>query len=227
MLTLLPRSRYVSSRCGVCNELWDAFTYGCEPRMFYICMPCFLLGKIRHPSHNHPIIPMEAHSENGKAAICYGCRKPAVDHTYSCKECNFLLHKTCVDLSDEIQNNSHPQHSLILVLLQRWDFRFFAHVKCATSEVKSTRKLRSESSQRSEFEEEEALDYKVIRLPMPGECMDQVSYLLGTANCGEIQRAEEVDSLIKIQVRNKASFKCDACGTDDRDLSCVCTTFKF
>ncbi|KAK2976134.1 hypothetical protein RJ640_010669 [Escallonia rubra] len=64
--------------------------------------------------------------------------------------------------------------------------RFFAHIKCATSEVNSIFKLRSD-----QIEEAEALDSKVIRLPIPGEFRDQISYLLGTANRGEIQRAQE------------------------------------
>ncbi|KAK2998089.1 hypothetical protein RJ639_024888 [Escallonia herrerae] len=69
--------------------------------------------------------------------------------------------------------------------------RFFAHIKCATLEVKSIFKLRSESSDQSKIEEEEALDSKVIRLPMPGGSINHISYLLGTANRGEIQKAEE------------------------------------
>ncbi|KAK3026785.1 hypothetical protein RJ639_040263 [Escallonia herrerae] len=277
MLTLLPRARYVSSRCGVCKSVWNTLIYNCEVcQLFDTCIACFVLGKIKHPSHDHPIIPMEAHNHDGKEAICYGCRKSIVDDGYSCKDCNFFLHKTCVDLADEIQTFAHPQHPLTLVLQQRWNIRplhcgccgeswawFFYYcelckfklcVPCARLSSDLPQEMenaflhphslslflrpprsystwtcnccgeRSEpllyrcnccefnicmscascallpqitmhgrigSSDQSKIEEEEALDSKVIRLPVPGESINQISYLLGTANRGEIQRAEE------------------------------------
>ncbi|KAK3011164.1 hypothetical protein RJ639_013012 [Escallonia herrerae] len=62
--------------------------------------------------------------------------------------------------------------------------QFFAHIQCATSELKSI------SSERSEIKMGETS--KVMKFPVPDEFMNQINYFLQELNIGEIQRATEL-----------------------------------
>ncbi|KAK3006437.1 hypothetical protein RJ639_015482 [Escallonia herrerae] len=154
--------------CDCCRETWGWLTYNCKHCNYDICVSCSLvtelsaLGKIKHPSHNHPLI-VEAHNVDGNTVICSGCRLPITGLAFSCRDCNFFLHKTC-DLPYQVE--------------------FFAHIQCATSELKSI------SSEQSEIKVGET--FKVMKFPVPDEFMNQISYFLQVLNSGEIQRATEL-----------------------------------
>ncbi|CAK9143412.1 unnamed protein product [Ilex paraguariensis] len=72
--------------------------------------------ELKNPIHEHPLILKEVHNEEGKKVICYGCREPILDTTYSCKECeNYFLHRRCAELPAENKDPRHPGHSLNLL----------------------------------------------------------------------------------------------------------------
>ncbi|XP_059452063.1 uncharacterized protein LOC132182749 [Corylus avellana] len=67
---------------------------------------------IRHFSHEeHPMIFVK---EFGGEGVCLGCNKSVCAPAYICSHCNFFLHKSCAELSTEIQHLAHPNHTLLL-----------------------------------------------------------------------------------------------------------------
>jgi hypothetical protein len=46
--------------------------------------------------------------------VCSGCDQSIYAPAYKCSLCNFFLHKSCAELSPEIQHPVHPNHTLVL-----------------------------------------------------------------------------------------------------------------
>ncbi|KAK2976139.1 hypothetical protein RJ640_010674 [Escallonia rubra] len=116
-LTLFQRPHYDSTRkcwCDVCYRKLERFTYSCKPCGFDACISCGS-GKIRHFSHDHPLISTDALKLDGLEVICHACQKQVKDHAFSCSEhCDFLLHQECLGLLKRyIQHFSHPRHRLV------------------------------------------------------------------------------------------------------------------
>ena len=66
--------------------------------------------EIKHFSHEHDLKLIDVH-ENNK--ICDGCIRPIFPPFYNCAQCNFFLHKSCVELPCKKQ---HPLHRHMLTL---------------------------------------------------------------------------------------------------------------
>jgi hypothetical protein len=65
--------------------------------------------------HKHALNFIEDLKIDGeKEAVCQVCEEPPSGSGYKCSECNFLCHKSCFDLPDEIQHPIHPNHNLTI-----------------------------------------------------------------------------------------------------------------
>jgi len=68
--------------------------------------------EIKHFSHEHDLELMDEQPENKEK--CDACVSPISLPFYSCAQCRFFLHKSCVELPRKI---SHPLHRHTLILL--------------------------------------------------------------------------------------------------------------
>ncbi|KAB1207797.1 Urease [Morella rubra] len=75
--------------------------------------------EINHFSHDHPLIfTEELENDGNKKVVCSaGCEEPVSGSVYKCprSKCDFLLHKSCAELSPEAQHPLHPNHPLTLM----------------------------------------------------------------------------------------------------------------
>jgi hypothetical protein len=111
------------STCDACDK-------GCERCFFYRCNRCDFDIDIecasswlpntkasRHFSHEeHPLMFVEEfeNDEEIQVIVCSGCDQSIYAPAYKCSLCNFFLHKSCAELSPEIQHPVHPNHTLVL-----------------------------------------------------------------------------------------------------------------
>ncbi|XP_059436022.1 uncharacterized protein LOC132168942 [Corylus avellana] len=74
--------------------------------------------ELQHFLHEHPLYLnhyVAYASIRGKIFRCQGCGEDILDLGYSCKMCEFFLHKSCGEQPRELQQHPlHPQHPLIL-----------------------------------------------------------------------------------------------------------------
>lgn len=68
--------------------------------------------EIKHFGHEHDL---KLTKELENYVICDGCIQPIFPPFYSCAQCNFFLHKSCVELPTKMRHPLH-QHPLILRL---------------------------------------------------------------------------------------------------------------
>ncbi|XP_057497600.1 uncharacterized protein LOC130782343 [Actinidia eriantha] len=112
---------------------------------------------LKHFSHQHALQFSEDLKEEDRV-LCSGCEQHLFGSAYSCTEpsCNFHLHKSCIELPQEIHHKSHPKHALTLLPTLPYeehneftcnacdrtgtaftyhckDCKFDLHVKCATN----------------------------------------------------------------------------------------------
>ncbi|KAF5445336.1 hypothetical protein F2P56_034395 [Juglans regia] len=69
--------------------------------------------EIKHLSHEHDLELVDKHGINEK---CDGCVRSIFPPFYTCAQCRFFLHKSCVELPTKIR---HPLHEHPLMLLPR------------------------------------------------------------------------------------------------------------
>ncbi|XP_047320103.1 uncharacterized protein LOC124924095 isoform X1 [Impatiens glandulifera] len=70
--------------------------------------------------HPHPLTLTEVLTYDSEKHICKGCGIPIRGYAYTCllDDCNFYLHKICVDAPKELEQGSislHPQHHLTII----------------------------------------------------------------------------------------------------------------
>ncbi|KAI4333203.1 hypothetical protein L6164_018040 [Bauhinia variegata] len=67
---------------------------------------------VKHFSHKHPLCPSEV-----KEDICSACEQELSGSAYECtkRKCEFLIHKSCFELPQEVEHKSHPEHALTLL----------------------------------------------------------------------------------------------------------------
>ncbi|XP_059430253.1 uncharacterized protein LOC132163893 [Corylus avellana] len=56
----------------------------------------------------------ENNDEEIQVSVCSGCDQSIYAPAYKCSDCNFFLHKSCAELSTEIQHPVHPSHTLVI-----------------------------------------------------------------------------------------------------------------
>ncbi|MED6130432.1 hypothetical protein PIB30_000934 [Stylosanthes scabra] len=87
--------------------------------------------KIEHFSHVHPLLLKEDHKNNEddgvvKPVSCSACEEQISSGPYySCKECNYILHKSCIQLPIKLKHPLHPQHPLTLLSTPPYDAGYF------------------------------------------------------------------------------------------------------
>ncbi|CAK9143411.1 unnamed protein product [Ilex paraguariensis] len=95
--------------------------------------------ELQHFSHDHPLNFKDVQKNKGTDVMCYGCKKPILDHAYCCKQCDYFLHKSCAKLNREIKDPIHLEHLLTLdaakssicdVCKQSWDRFTYRCYKC-------------------------------------------------------------------------------------------------
>ncbi|CAH8267472.1 unnamed protein product [Arabidopsis lyrata] len=108
------------SRCATQRNVWDGIELEGVPEEIEEVEPPFVRisdGIIRHFSHLHHHLRLDENTcrdydENNQCQACvmpiYFCK------FYSCMQCEFILHETCVNLSRKIHHPIHP-HLLTLV----------------------------------------------------------------------------------------------------------------
>ena len=68
--------------------------------------------------HEHPLIFLEDLKVDGEEeVVCGVCEEPPSGPGYKCSDCNFLCHKSCFQLPEEIQHPLHPNHTLCIKYL--------------------------------------------------------------------------------------------------------------
>jgi hypothetical protein len=81
--------------------------------------------EINHFSHQHDLKLTDELLNNEK---CDGCMYPIFPHLfYSCAQCRFFLHKSCVELP---RKKRHPLHPHLLTLLAKAPYGFSVNVIC-------------------------------------------------------------------------------------------------
>lgn len=73
------------------------------------------MEEIQHFTHKHPLILLQERQDGDKDLHCDGCDEIILSGPYySCRECNFILDKSCADLPFEISHRFHKKHPLFL-----------------------------------------------------------------------------------------------------------------
>ncbi|EYU27144.1 hypothetical protein MIMGU_mgv1a019454mg [Erythranthe guttata] len=139
-------NREVTFTCDVCMSLIDemAWVYYCRKCDFGTHLDC-VTSEVKqqsasahniypnnynsqplrsHPAHTHALslseIAKPTEDEYSNEKTCSGCEQKftAGEEAYTCPErdCEFSLHKSCFDLPEELQRNSHHDHKLNLLL---------------------------------------------------------------------------------------------------------------
>ncbi|XP_059433309.1 uncharacterized protein LOC132166499 [Corylus avellana] len=132
-LTLYTTGPDKSSPCRACRQFWPrgGFYYGCSRCDFVMDIDCTLLPsttqsksdyqeEILHFLHGHPLSLISKIKADDKVINCYVCGKGCTDPTYACGcgrggHCNRVyIHQSCLELTQDILDHSHPYHPLIL-----------------------------------------------------------------------------------------------------------------
>ncbi|KAK3035146.1 hypothetical protein RJ639_032819 [Escallonia herrerae] len=160
-----------------------------------------------HFSHEHPLTLDEVQKDDDGEVTCCGCLKTIVDSAYGCKKCGFFLHKTCAELPEKITHTMHPQHQLQL----------FA---------------RPVSSHKPDCPNSlfQTCDCNVCGLKSRGftyRC-SLCDFNVGVS-CASDKTAMKLDfhEHPLTYVQRPASFRCDACLKEDKDVSYRCTGCPF
>ncbi|XP_057512816.1 protein VACUOLELESS GAMETOPHYTES-like [Actinidia eriantha] len=69
--------------------------------------------EVKHFNHPHALCHYKLREEN--LIICTVCELGLVGPAYGCKDCNFFLHKSCLEIPLEIKHKSHTNHPLTLL----------------------------------------------------------------------------------------------------------------
>ncbi|XP_022748047.1 uncharacterized protein LOC111297663 [Durio zibethinus] len=77
--------------------------------------------KIKHLSHEHPLVLNEELSDKSKDACCKGCLEPLFGTCFSCGECQFHLHKKCAQAPLQIPHSPfHCKHCALILMRGRY-----------------------------------------------------------------------------------------------------------
>ncbi|KAL0553468.1 hypothetical protein IC582_007363 [Cucumis melo] len=85
-------------------------------------------SEIQHFIHHHSLNLYSPEEELGQDRVCDGCMKRLSDPSYGCEECDFFVHKECLELPRKKRNFLH-QHSLHLISIPNFVFQCQACLK--------------------------------------------------------------------------------------------------
>ncbi|KAK3006657.1 hypothetical protein RJ639_016762 [Escallonia herrerae] len=190
ILREVPREDGVEGVCYACEEPALGLTNICCECNFILHKACADLRlEIQHAMHPRHFLHLFQQPPYTESCWCDICQKKLQRFTYSCEICVFDACITCA-LQCKFRHDSHD-HPLIPTEVQGRDdevavcYRYFAHVKCATSVV--TNFLRSEQGQ---FKVEEDVNLTMIRLPVSDASVNLISYFTKGINLGETEKGE-------------------------------------
>ncbi|KAM7502594.1 hypothetical protein LguiB_001498 [Lonicera macranthoides] len=157
---------------------------------------------LNHFSHGHPLMLVnQVQKEEGeKDVVCYGCQKPISSSAYSCNDCKYFLHKKCAELPKEIIHDKHIQHPLTLLSYPPYQS---SSCQCDVCHISGWKWFTYHCS--------------TCEFDVHIQCVleDRV-----------VVKHESHPHPLTI-VHKKALFNCDACFTEDEDMSYFCNTCEF
>ncbi|XAR67954.1 hypothetical protein NMG60_11002910, partial [Bertholletia excelsa] len=149
--------------------------------------------------HDHSLIFNEMPTNNMN---CYACEQPISGPLYDCKRCLFFLHKSCAELPRELTHPYHPEHALILRPNPPTNY---ACCRCDVCSEICTRFIYHCSTCKFDVDINCALVVHNVQQRVQQAC-----------------HQHELTPLHK-----PALFFCDACGTEHKGPSYLCTTCGF
>lgn len=152
--------------------------------------------ELEHFSHTHPLTSSEQNQDDGNKIACFGCKELILGPSYNCLQCNFFLHKKCVELPPQIRHHLHRKHPLILLVATPHQFSGICICDLCNKTVESF----VYSCSQCKFN----LDIKCALPP----CI----------------ATPESDAHLFFRLIRTTLFTCDACGTDGDLSPYVCTT---
>ncbi|KAL5549899.1 hypothetical protein UlMin_000075 [Ulmus minor] len=126
--TLIYGYRGGSYYCDSCHKHFDGGPhYYCGECNFDLDVKCALMEAIRcegqehieHFSHQHPMPLVQIDPQHH--IQCFACQSLCSGPAYACTTCEYFLHKSCAELSLQIQHPAHSFHPLFL-RVQHWSF---------------------------------------------------------------------------------------------------------
>ncbi|XAR54854.1 hypothetical protein NMG60_11030168 [Bertholletia excelsa] len=115
-------------KCSFCGENYSGFYYSCEECGYTLDASCSYLMPIRgdtggheggnltllQPNDTYPLLVLQKNDSIKSCGACEQLIKDANDPIYFCSKCKMFLHKSCTELSREIQTPIDPLHLLKL-----------------------------------------------------------------------------------------------------------------
>ncbi|KAM7530116.1 hypothetical protein LguiB_033526 [Lonicera macranthoides] len=156
---------------------------------------------LNHFSHDHPLVRVNQvwKEEGDKDVVCYGCQKPISSSAYGCNDCNYFLHKKCAKLPKEITHHKHLEHPLTLLSCSPYGS---SSCRCDVCGIQNW-KWFTYHCFKCQFD---------VHIPCVLE--DRV-----------VEHKSHPHPLTVMH--KKVLFKCDACFTEDKDVSYFCNTCEF
>lgn len=114
------RSRINFDLCGWCVKNPDTWVYSCSICSFRLCLPCsekIPLLTIHNPkNHHHPLYFLP----RPLLVTCDACGLVrAWETSYTCFQCNYMVHESCMDLPRIIKLTRHPHRLFLAPYLPR------------------------------------------------------------------------------------------------------------
>lgn len=146
--------------CNACNIKSNTSAFSCVECSFHLDSSCALrTPDFKHPLHEHKL----AYFPETEQLKCNACGDSCNLDLYRCVQCNFNLHRSCLELPKTVK---HGRHWHLLTLYDKYleddtgeyyceicetrrhpdrgvyccmSCEFFAHIECALAEVKARR----------------------------------------------------------------------------------------
>ncbi|KAL4636754.1 hypothetical protein ACB092_03G031600 [Castanea dentata] len=217
-----------NSRCQVCNESREEYTYRCYRCDFNIHIKCAIL-QLEVEFHDHPLTPFW----KGITFTCDICGKEDKGLPYLCATCCFFIHRSCASFPRRLKvvRHKHPLHithssfelcesdsRFCQLCVQKVDTRyglyycskcdFVAHLNCAIDERNrediNLLKLKDGENEDEELDQsvESAAAYKVKKIKVGED---------GTEIATEIEHFSHEHDLKLIDEEVHNNEKCDGC----------------
>ncbi|GAA0183237.1 hypothetical protein LIER_30690 [Lithospermum erythrorhizon] len=124
-LSLIPKSPYDGNTwCDACGRSVKGFIYHCAICKFDLDFICAFPdgSKQNHVCHpDHPLTCEKIVKRADRGVVCAACQEDILTEHYSCGECNFFIHKLCVERPLEFTHSFHPFHPVRLVPKNPYD----------------------------------------------------------------------------------------------------------
>ncbi|KAJ9537615.1 hypothetical protein OSB04_030348 [Centaurea solstitialis] len=196
---------------------------------FLISFSSFILERkrmkeINHFSHqNHPLNLISSETivgvgddndEKKDATRCYGCQDPITGGlAYACISCSHFLHETCAELAPTFIHHQHPLHPLTLtdICISVWD--------CDTCGIRHIAGGISYHCSPCDFD-------VCVKCASIAAAQKATAATLEKEALTKLKHEGHPEHTLTLQLR-PATFHCDACNIDERDLFYRCDSCEF